>query len=111
MSWKVFIDEMSKATSNEWRRAAMRMAWAFRKGVAFPPDDLQRWITAMPTREEWDAVRQQINKRRRNAYDRARYESKPERDAAIARRREYMRKYMRRYRGKPSANVEKSVSA
>lgn len=111
IKWGAFIEEMVKAERSGWQSVVQRMAWAYRRAAKEPPQELKGWFKFLPVREEWDEVRTEITRRRRQLADRAKYVTKEQRDALKAQKRHYMRNYMRQYRQRVKAKEVGATSS
>ena len=98
--WGAFIDEMTAVETVKWQQIVARMMWAYRKRQSDPPEGMREWVRFLPEREEWDAVRAEVTRRRRRAAQRRKYPTISVRRAIEAKRRHYMKEYMREYRRK-----------
>lgn len=110
-SWRAFIEEMTVTDTTRWKGIIMQMVWAYRLHTDEPPAGVRGWVKWMPEKEEWDAVRKEVTRRRKRAVERRKYPTKAERDATAAKKRHYMKEYMRAYRRgkKPSTDENRSI--
>lgn len=111
--WGAFIEHMAAGSTKQWRQITMRMVWAYRLQAHESPEGVREWVRLLPEREEWDAVRKEVTRRRRRAMERKKYPTKSDIEALQAKKRHYMREYMRAYRAgkrKPMSVENRSIS-
>ena len=94
------IEWASNLPGTEWRRLTTSIAWLHRRYNATEEDvpaQLRSLHETVLDPDAWDAVRRRVAKQRRALY---RLRIKEKQEAAVQRRRQYMREYMARYRTK-----------
>lgn len=92
---RTLAEELRLLDRKKWQSVVMQMRWHFRCGHELPRI-IEKHADPPLTEEEWEALRQKTTLARR-------LDARRERDLKAAdkrkRRREYMRVYMKNYRG------------